>query len=116
MTVAHLLSCLMASVTAQAPAGALAAQQLRRRAGNVSVTRGDWSLYEDRKRKPGWITTGPNGSTIEFGVTFGKAPRLTLAWALGYEGFGRVAVGYMGTLTAHRGPVVGVAIALHTLR
>lgn len=106
--------------------------------GNVSVTSGDWRLYEDRRGKPGWITSGrtngarvcarwhilvyplqpphPNpvpptnpthpphtGSTIEFPVTFGRSPRLTVAWTLGYEGFGHVAVGF--TAARHAGEV-----------
>jgi hypothetical protein len=62
--------------------------------GNVTVTRGSWSLDEDRKGKPGWISTGPNGSTIEFTVRFGKTPRLTFMYVQGYEGFGRVAIGF----------------------
>ena len=62
--------------------------------GNVTVRSGSWRLYEDRRHKPGWISSGPNGSTIEFGVRFGKVPRLTFAYTLGYEGFARVAVGF----------------------
>ena len=61
---------------------------------NVTVIRGSWSLFADRKGKPGWISTGPNGSTIEFGMRFGRSPRLSFAWTLGYEGFSNVAVGF----------------------
>ena len=61
---------------------------------NITVPRGTWGLYEDRKGKPGWISTGPNGSTIEFGVRFGRAPRLTFAYTLGYVGFAKVAIGF----------------------
>lgn len=63
---------------------------------NVSVTRGTWRLYEDRLGKPGWTSTGPNGSAIEFDVRFGKSPRLTFAYTLGYEGFASVTVGFAG--------------------
>ena len=70
---------------------------------NVTVTRGQWQLYEDRNGKPGWISNGPNGSTAEFAVRFGAVPRLTIAWTLGYEGFARVAVGF--TSERNRGRV-----------
>ena len=48
-------------------------------------------MYEDREGKMGWITTGPEGSTIEFDLAFGKEPRLTLAYLFGYhESLGEV--------------------------
>ena len=41
------------------------------RPAGVRVVRGNWTLAEDRLGKPGWISTGPNGSRIEFDVDFG---------------------------------------------
>ena len=38
------------------------------------VLEGNWSLYEDRPGKPGFITTGPVNSTIDFDVSFGAVP------------------------------------------
>lgn len=68
---------------------------------NVTIESG-WRWYEDRPGKPGWISTGPNGSAIEFGVQFGLAPRLTLMWTLGYEGFARAAVSFNSERNRHR--------------
>lgn len=73
---------------------------------NISVPRGEWRLYEDRPGKPGWISSGPNGSTITFDVTFGARPRLTLSWMLGYAGLGRVAVGFVGARHAGKFKVI----------
>lgn len=53
-----------------------------------AVTKGNWSLIEDREGKPGWITTGPVGSRIEFAVAFGAEPRLQVVYDRSYEGFG----------------------------
>jgi hypothetical protein len=46
--------------------------------------------YADRVGKPGWITTGPVGATIEMDLVFGRIPRITLVFDQSYEGFGRV--------------------------
>ena len=54
------------------------------------VVQGNWSLYEDRAGKPGFITTGPRFSTIEFQVAFGAQPRISLVYDRSYEGFGKV--------------------------
>ena len=51
----------------------------------VRITSGNWSLYEDRPGKPGWITLGPANSTIEFDLRFGRAPRLVLSYMKGYS-------------------------------
>jgi lysophospholipase L1-like esterase len=48
---------------------------------------GDWALVEDRADKPGWISTAA-GSTLEFTVRFGAAPRLVVVYTKGYEGPG----------------------------
>ena len=58
----------------------------------VRVTCGNWTLYEDRPGKPGWISTGPKGSIIEFDVKFGKEPRLIVGYLKSYEGLGQVKV------------------------
>ena len=55
---------------------------------NVTVLSGNFTLHEDRPGKPGWITTGPVGSAIEFVLHFGASPRLTLVVEQSYEGFG----------------------------
>ena len=68
--------------------------------GNITLRSGAWRLYEDRRAKPGWISTGPNGSTIEFAVRFGRTPRLTFAYTMGYEGFERVSVGFVGKVNS----------------
>lgn len=67
-------------------------------AGAVRVTTGEWRAYADRANKPGWITTGPTGSTIEFDLAFGATPRLFLVYERGYEGFGEAAVWLKGAL------------------
>ena len=54
------------------------------------VTSRGWTLYEDRPSKPGWITSGPQGASIQFNLAFGKTPRLLLLYEAGYEGWGSV--------------------------
>ena len=54
------------------------------------VLEGNWSLYEDRPGKPGFITTGPVNSTIDFDVSFGAVPCVSMVYERGYEGFGMV--------------------------
>lgn len=49
------------------------------------VRSGNWTLYADRVGKPGWITTGPPGSSLEFDLAFGAAPRVTLTYLRGYD-------------------------------
>ena len=49
------------------------------------VFRGDWKLYEDRAGKPGWITTGPTRSTIEFNLTFGAQPSLAFSYLISHD-------------------------------
>ena len=41
-----------------------------------NVSRGNWTLYADRSGKPGFISTGPHGSQLEFWLRFGAQPRL----------------------------------------
>lgn len=60
----------------------------------IRLVRGDWRLEADRAGKPGWITYGPDGSTMDFTVRFGAVPRLTLAFTLGYEGHAAALVGF----------------------
>ena len=45
-------------------------------------------MIEERVGKPGWVSTGPAGSVIEFDVRFGAAPRLAVVYERSYEGFG----------------------------
>lgn len=44
-----------------------------------------WTLYEDRPGKPGWITTGPINSTIQFRLRFGRQPRAAFSYLKGYD-------------------------------
>ena len=46
----------------------------------VRVIEGNWTLYADRAEKPGWISTGPINSEIEFDLQFGKIPRVTIVY------------------------------------
>lgn len=72
---------------------------------NVTVVRGNWTLFEDRPGKAGWISDGPAASTLEFVVAFGVAPRITLVVEQGYEGFGAVEVSFVGRQGSHRTPM-----------
>ena len=54
------------------------------------MLQGNWSLYEDRLGKPGFISTGPRHSSLEFQVAFGAKPRISLVYDRSYEGFGQV--------------------------
>ena len=58
------------------------------------VIRGDWSLSDDKRSKPGWICTGVSclNSTLDFEVTFGPSPRLSIVYDRSYEGHGTVRV------------------------
>ena len=61
--------------------------------GPPRVAFGNWSLYEDRPGKAGWITTGPKGSRVDFEVVFGAVPLLVIAYVRGYtEEWGTVQV------------------------
>ena len=51
------------------------------------------TLYEDRPGKPGWISTGPAGSTIDFEVRFGARPLLAVSYLSSWDAaFGDVMV------------------------
>lgn len=51
------------------------------------------TLYEDRPGKPGWISTGPAGSTIDFEVRFGARPLLAVSYLSSWDAaFGDVIV------------------------
>ena len=54
----------------------------------AGVRASGWALQEDRPGKAGWITTGPAGATLEFGIDFGAEPRLAVLYERGYEEFG----------------------------
>lgn len=56
--------------------------------GNDSgIVNTNWSLFEDRQGKPGWISSSSN-ATISFHIKFGQAPRLTVVWLRSYEQLG----------------------------
>jgi hypothetical protein len=54
---------------------------------NPTVTNGNFTLYADVPGKPGWISSTP-GSTIQFKLRFGLAPKLSISYLRSYEGFG----------------------------
>ena len=58
------------------------------------VASGSWEAREDRAGKFGWISNGPEGSTVEFPLRLGKLPRVTVVWMQGYDGWGRASVGF----------------------
>lgn len=47
-----------------------------------------WSLYEDRPNKPGWITTTENGEAISFNMTFSSRPKLMVQYLRSYNNIG----------------------------
>eukprot|EP00614_Pseudopedinella_elastica_P028334 CAMPEP_0172636412 /NCGR_PEP_ID=MMETSP1068-20121228/203847_1 /TAXON_ID=35684 /ORGANISM="Pseudopedinella elastica, Strain CCMP716" /LENGTH=433 /DNA_ID=CAMNT_0013448825 /DNA_START=451 /DNA_END=1753 /DNA_ORIENTATION=- len=50
----------------------------------VRATSGNWTLFEDRPGKPGWISD-TKGSAIDFALHFGKDPWVTFAFVVGYD-------------------------------
>ncbi|CAE8590877.1 unnamed protein product [Polarella glacialis] len=48
---------------------------------------GDWSLYEDRPGKPGWISLKA-GSQMDFEVSFGEQPQIAITYLRSYDGTG----------------------------
>ena len=75
------------AATSSTAAAAAAASALPR------LYRGNWTLYADRPGKPGWISTGPSGSTLEFDVRFGARPALALSYLSSHDAtFGEVLV------------------------
>ena len=65
------------------------------------VASGNWSLYEDRPGKPGWISTGPNGSTLEFDVSFSSSPRLAVVFDQSYEAYADARLSFEGVPGAY---------------
>lgn len=52
------------------------------------VAMNNWSLYEDRPGKPGWITE-EDGANITFRVNFGNQAMLSITHLVSYEGMGK---------------------------
>jgi len=52
-----------------------------------TVLNGNWTRYEDKPRKPGWIST-QSRSRISFKVTFGSKPNLLIVYLMSYAGLG----------------------------
>ena len=83
----------------------------------VNITSGNWTLYADRPLKPGWISTGPKGSRLEFQLQFGAFPRLTLMYEQSYEGFGSAKIDFLRnkavpiTIDGHRHDGLNVTTA-----
>jgi hypothetical protein len=50
----------------------------------AGVAATNWTFYEDRRGKPGFISNGPN-ATISFAVKFGPNPRMILTFLRGYK-------------------------------
>ena len=67
--------------------------------GGVRVQ--NWTLEADRPNKPGWITYGPSGATIDFDLSFGASPRLIMLFEEGYEGWGDANL-FLGSPSASR--------------
>ena len=59
---------------------------------NMSLYR-DWSLYEDRPAKPGWITEVVDGENLTFNVKFSSSPRLVVQYLRSYENIGTAEMG-----------------------
>ena len=56
------------------------------------VSKGNWTLYEDRQGKPGWVSTEA-GSVIEFDLAFGSRPSVAVSYLLSHDStFGEVLV------------------------
>ena len=53
------------------------------------ILQGNWTLYEDRPRKPGWISTEPE-SVMEVELCFGQSPTFTFTYLRSYEKLGAV--------------------------
>tara|TARA_B110001452_G_scaffold257641_1_gene252037 strand:- start:2925 stop:3971 length:1047 start_codon:yes stop_codon:yes gene_type:complete len=51
----------------------------------VHVAKGNWSYYEDRPGKPGWIVQEAAGATIDFPLAFGAQPLAVLSYMRGYD-------------------------------
>lgn len=54
---------------------------------DLGIASTQWSLFEDRPGKPGWISSSSN-ATISFRIKFGEFPRLTVVWLRSYEQLG----------------------------
>lgn len=55
------------------------------------VVAGNWSLYADRPRKPGWISETA-GSRLRFRLQFGRRPIIVVNYLRSYEGLGSATV------------------------
>ena len=62
----------------------------------VRIAKGNWTLYEDRPGKFGWISLGLVGARIGFDLSFGELPRVSVVFEQGYEGFGDAVVTVSG--------------------
>jgi hypothetical protein len=58
----------------------------------VRIAKGNWTLYEERPGKFGWISVGLVGARIGFDMSFGELPRASVVFEQGYEGFGDAVV------------------------
>ena len=68
------------------------AMQGRAVSRGVRIAKGNWTLYEDRPGKFGWISVGPVGARIGFDLSCGELPRVSVVFEQGYEGFGDAVV------------------------
>ncbi|CAE8615657.1 unnamed protein product [Polarella glacialis] len=56
---------------------------------------GDWSLYDDRPGKPGWISL-KKGSEMDFEVSFGEQPQIAITYLRSYNGTGAARIKLSG--------------------
>ena len=62
---------------------------LRKSTVQPKILQGNWTLYEDRPGKPGWISTEP-GSVMEVELCFRQTPTFTFTYLRSYEKLGAV--------------------------
>lgn len=79
------------------------------RTNGVRVVKGNWSYYEDRPGKPGWIVQAAAGAAIDFPLAFGTQPTAVLSYMRGYDAdLGEVRVSMHDV--SPQGPAVSVPV------
>lgn len=76
------------------------------------LVQGEWPLRVENY-KAGWTTTGPANSTLDFPLSFGASPRVTLVIERSYEGFGDVVATMHG---AGASPAEAIVTGMHAER
>jgi hypothetical protein len=62
----------------------VASEAIAGRGAEPRVAQGNFTLFEERRGKPGWITFGPVGSSLDFDLRFGSRPRAIVSFLRGY--------------------------------